>query len=71
MDKIKSKLDITDFKIRATYGTAGNNRISPYLFLPTYSATAGYGNYGVPQYGYAPATFANQNLKWETTISRR
>ncbi|GGA99099.1 SusC/RagA family TonB-linked outer membrane protein [Puia dinghuensis] len=58
-----------DLKIRASYGTAGNNRISPYLYTSTFSTVQdGLGNNLITAF-QAP-NLPNGNLKWETTISR-
>lgn len=57
---------ITDLKVRASYGETGNQAISPYQSL----ATLGFFNYnqdGQLATGVAPASLANPNLSWETT----
>lgn len=63
---------ISNLKLRASYGTAGNNRISDYLWTTTYrvsSSKAYFLNEAEQPYFY-PTTLANPNLKWETTITR-
>jgi TonB-linked SusC/RagA family outer membrane protein len=67
---------LSDLKLRASYGLAGNNRISDYLYLTTMSATASNGtpvSYGlnggnIP--GFASSYLANSFLQWEKAISR-
>jgi len=61
---------ISDLKLRGSYGTAGNNRITPYLFLTQFNSNGQYGLNGVVTSGYLPAALTNANLKWETTTSR-
>jgi len=63
---------INDFKLRASYGTVGNNRINDYLFLTSFKNDGAY-YYGVNNQAinaYYPASLVNENLKWESTISR-
>ncbi len=70
---------INDAKIRASYGTSGNNRIPDFLYLTqfvTATGTApnttpvGYGLNGTLNTGYAPATLGNDLLQWEVTHSK-
>lgn len=68
---------ISDLKLRLSYGMAGNNRISDYLYLTTMSAypTGGaipvsYGLNGNNLAGYVSSYLANPLLKWEKAISR-
>jgi len=59
-------------KIRASYGAGGNNRIGLDLYKTLYAASSNHG-YAITESvtpGFAPSTFANPNIKWETTISR-
>jgi len=70
MAKILDKTKITDLKLRATMGLAGNNRINPFQYTPTYSSGAYYGINGVLVSGYAPTAEANNAIKWEQTTSR-
>lgn len=51
-----------DFKLRASYGVTGNQGISNFAYLATYSNA----NYGTAP-GTAPSSFGNPNLKWENT----
>ncbi|PTQ97877.1 TonB-linked SusC/RagA family outer membrane protein [Mucilaginibacter yixingensis] len=66
---------LSNLKLRASYGTAGNNRVSSdrlYQTIFTTSATdAGYAASDNSQTsGLYSANLANPNLKWETTISK-
>lgn len=63
---------ISNLKVRLSYGTAGNNRISDYLWTTTYgvsSSKAYFLNESEQPY-FSPTSLANPNLKWETTITR-
>lgn len=68
MEKSKNWLD--DLKVRASYGTAGNNNIPLGQIAQLYESTTttwvnGYSNF------WAPSKYmANPDLKWETTITR-
>jgi TonB-linked SusC/RagA family outer membrane protein len=50
-------------KIRASYGTTGNDQITNYIHLPLLSATQPYQG----QTALFQATLPNQGIKWETT----
>lgn len=60
-------------KLRASYGTAGNQFISDYLFAALISSGNDY-SFGrsdqVAALGATQTGFANPNVKWETSISR-
>jgi TonB-dependent starch-binding outer membrane protein SusC len=60
-DFFKSEL-INDFKLRASAGLTGNERIPDYQFLGVWSSTLYNGSPGV-----APSQLENPDLKWETT----
>ncbi|QEC43389.1 SusC/RagA family TonB-linked outer membrane protein [Pseudobacter ginsenosidimutans] len=61
---------LSDAKIRAGYGVAGNNRIGDLLYMQLYGVTGEYalGHTVLP--GFAPPALANTELKWEKTVSR-
>lgn len=68
---------ISDLKFRVSYGQAGNNRIPDFLYLSQYvsnpalspvNAFYSIDNGIIPPF-YSP-DLANENLKWETTISQ-
>lgn len=62
---------VSDLKVRASYGLAGNNRISDFLYTSLYRSDATpYGLNNTLQPGYAINSLANPNLKWESTLSR-
>lgn len=61
---------ISDAKIRVSYGAAGNNRIGDLLYLQLYGVTGEYALNHTLLPGFAPSALANENLKWEKSISR-
>ena len=62
---------ISDLKLRASMGTAGNNRIDNDLFRTTFGTnTSSYAFEEAVTPGIAPMAYANPKLKWETTVSR-
>lgn len=66
---------LSNLKIRASYGEAGNNRIGSSMFETLYKAYSGSKYYGAgsylnPHYTLYNTQLANPNLKWETTITR-
>ena len=70
-EQFMSKLDwVNDLKLRVSYGSAGNNRISPYLYAPQFATNTQYGLNEQLVTGFAPPSFSNPGLKWETTVSR-
>ena len=75
---MKSVEWISQLKLRAAFGLAGNNRINSDMWriLYTINSTGGPGfgeqtQYGEKYYGNnGGATFSNEEIKWETTITR-
>ncbi|WP_375301588.1 SusC/RagA family TonB-linked outer membrane protein [Niastella sp. OAS944] len=65
---------ITDLKLRASYGSVGNNNISSdqwrMLFKPEQSRPYGAGETLNPYYTFASTQLTNPEVKWETTITR-
>ncbi|PZX13689.1 TonB-linked SusC/RagA family outer membrane protein [Breznakibacter xylanolyticus] len=65
---------ISNLKLRASYGTAGNNRIASSLYKLDYkiynAKTYGVGETTNAYYAPTNTILANPNLKWETTITR-
>lgn len=62
-------------KIRLSYGTAGNNRVSgDRLYSTTFLTSPSTGGYSITDNsqnaGYYSDHLANPNLKWETTVSK-
>lgn len=65
-DFLKNSPDVTNLKLRLSYGAAGNQAINPYQTLASMSAaTVVFNN---TQYnGFTPSSLQNAGLKWETT----
>jgi TonB-linked SusC/RagA family outer membrane protein len=62
---------LSNVKLRASYGTSGNNRIADYLYQTAFAANTFYAlNKNTANIGFSSPTLANVNLKWETTISK-
>lgn len=61
---------INDLKLRASYGSAGNNRIPAGLFVQTFNNSTTTWTNGYTNYWAASKTMANPDLKWETTITK-
>lgn len=58
--------NVDALKLRVSYGSTGNNGISPYQTFSTLQKGAyAFGGTGVN--GFLPATIANPNLEWEST----
>lgn len=68
MDATKSWL--SDLKLRASYGTAGNNNIPPGQMTQTFQNSVTTWVNGFDNYWAASKTMANPDLKWETTVTR-
>ncbi len=64
--------EISDLKLRASFGTTGNNRINDYLYLTTFrnDGTFYYGLNNQTVNAFSSAGLVNQNLQWESTQSR-
>ncbi|MBC8035532.1 MAG: SusC/RagA family TonB-linked outer membrane protein, partial [Chitinophagaceae bacterium] len=67
---LKKSAVINSLKLRASYGSVGNQAIAPYQSL-SLSGTNQYvyGDAGTTSTGVFPTSIANPNLKWETTTS--
>lgn len=67
---------IDDLKLRVSYGAVGTDRVNPGLWKQTWGSVSDqrfqYAINGLRQSSYdlSSSTFANPNLKWETTITR-
>ena len=67
---MKDSKVLSDGKLRFGYGVAGNNRIGDLLFQQLYGVTGEYAlNHSVVP-GYAPLALANENLKWESSVTQ-
>jgi len=60
---------ISNAKIRASYGSTGNNRVSDFAYLSRVSlpSNVGYSYYNDPVVAAVLSSLGNVNLKWETT----
>lgn len=62
--------EISDLKIRFSYGKSGNNRINDYMYQTFYKDDI-YGlNNNTSTGALIPNSLGNSNLKWETTVSK-
>lgn len=68
MENTQSWLE--DLKVRASYGTAGNNNIPPGQFLTQFFVSPTSWVNDFDSYWAASNVMANPDLKWETTVSR-
>lgn len=66
-DFIKNIEDISKLKIRAGYGSIGNQNIGLYAYSDRYSPNYYYTFGGTTYNGYAQTTLGNTDLKWETS----
>lgn len=69
-DFLKNVSFISDAKLRASYGSSGNNRVSdfPYITQMTVPRYGGYSfNNALPTRGAVLNSYGNPDLKWETT----
>lgn len=69
---LKNSGFINDLKIRAGFGTVGNNRINDYLFMTTFANDGRY-YYGINNQAinaYYSNALVNEALKWESTVNR-
>jgi TonB-linked SusC/RagA family outer membrane protein len=57
---------INELKFRISYGQTGNERIPPFSYAARMN-NAFYGSNDGLDFGLAPGSLENQNLKWETT----
>ncbi|GAA4820822.1 TonB-dependent receptor [Algivirga pacifica] len=65
---------ISNLKLRASYGEVGNQNIGPYRYMPVIEAGVDYpfGAEGKEELGVGSIQrqYANEGIKWETTISK-
>lgn len=67
---MKKLPSINSLKFRASYGSVGNQAVSPYQSLIRQSQSQYvYGDGGTTSVGLFPANMANPNLTWETTTT--
>ncbi|MET0463876.1 MAG: TonB-dependent receptor [Chitinophagaceae bacterium] len=71
LEPFLDKAGITDMKVRFSIGTVGNNRIGTDLYKTMFNTNqSSYAFIEAVTPGFAPLSYANPNIKWETTISR-
>ena len=63
---LKNVSQINDLKLRLSYGVTGNERIPPFSFAARLDNSY-YGSNDNLNFGLAPGSLENPNLKWETT----
>lgn len=64
--------NVSELKLRAGFGTVGNNRIDDYLFLTKFSNDGRF-YYGINDQtviGYYPTSLVNEQLTWESTVNK-
>lgn len=59
---------LSNLKLRLSYGSVGNEAVSPYETLAQLSRTQ-YDFNGAPAYGFVPSNVPNKDLKWETSTT--
>lgn len=70
-DFMKTQDIFSDLKLRVSYGSVGNSRITPFSYATNYSTGKNYYLNGILNLGTAPsANLSNPDLQWETQISR-
>jgi TonB-linked SusC/RagA family outer membrane protein len=69
-DFMKDQKVISDFKLRLSYGSVGNNRITPFYYDNFLAAGRPYFLNDAFVFGAAPTGLGNPNLQWESQISR-
>ncbi len=62
---------VNNFKLRASYGTTGNQSFGPYTYSasinPSYDYTFGTDASSYPGLGYTQTAYSNSEVKWETS----
>jgi len=70
-DFMKKQTLVDDAKLRLSYGSVGNSRITPFSYATNYSTGKNYYLNGVLNLGTAPSSvLSDPDLQWETQISR-
>jgi len=65
---LKSVSYLSNLKLRLSYGSVGNEAVSPYETLAQLRRTP-YDFDGTPAFGFAPGNVPNKDLKWETSTT--
>ncbi len=70
-DFFKSKI-VSDLRVRLSYGSSGNNRITPFSYRTQYVSpgNAGYGLNNALAGVFTPANLGNEELIWESIVSQ-
>ncbi|MBO9728730.1 MAG: TonB-dependent receptor [Chitinophaga sp.] len=63
---LKNSTNVSNLKLRVSYGAAGNQAINPYQTLASMSSRAVVFN-NTQYNGFIPSSLENNGLKWETT----
>ncbi|EPR67298.1 SusC/RagA family TonB-linked outer membrane protein [Cyclobacterium qasimii] len=69
---LKDVSGINDLKLRTSVGKMGNDRISPFQFMPAYSLGLNGYHFGLPttsQLGVVPGVTPNPNVTWEVATT--
>ena len=61
---------VNDLKLRLSYGSSGNNRITPFSYRDQYVIGGGYGLNNALTNNYNPGNLGNEGLVWESQISQ-
>jgi TonB-linked SusC/RagA family outer membrane protein len=70
-DFMKNQTIVDDAKLRLSYGSVGNSRITPFSYATNYSTGRNYYLNGILNLGTAPSSsLSDPFLQWETQISR-
>jgi len=69
MDFLKPSVDL--FKVRASYGSLGNQQVSAFMYIPTMAkGKMSYLTNGQQLYYVSPPSLVANDLTWETVISK-
>jgi TonB-dependent starch-binding outer membrane protein SusC len=63
---------VNDLRLRVSYGTSGNNRITPFSYRTQYTSPSngGYGLNGSLNGVWNPANLGNEDLRWESQVAQ-
>ncbi|WP_025146526.1 SusC/RagA family TonB-linked outer membrane protein [Pedobacter jeongneungensis] len=67
---LKNQTLISELKLRLSYGSIGNNRITPYSYGNFFAAGRSYFLNDLFTFGSSTTGLGNPNLQWESQISR-
>lgn len=67
---MKNQDVVSDLKLRLSYGSVGNNRISPYSYGNFFSSGKSYYLNDLFIFGASTTGLGNPNLQWESQVSR-